>query len=85
LLRVPKGTSDYQASWIFDAEEVDEDDNDGDEEDDDEVGKQGDQTGRFFARLTIIYTLFPALGAEVPGSNPARVQGFLGKHIKRSA
>ena len=39
LLRVPKGTSDYQASWIFDAEEVDQDDedDDDDDEDDDEV------------------------------------------------
>ena len=41
LLKVPKGTSDYQASWIFDAEEVDQDDEDDDDdndEDDDEVG-----------------------------------------------
>lgn len=34
LLKVPKGTSDYQASWIFDAEEVDQDD-EGDDDDDD--------------------------------------------------
>ena len=36
LLRVPKGTSDYQASWIFDAEEVDQDDEGDDDDDDDE-------------------------------------------------
>ena len=40
LLRVPKGTSDYQASWIFDGEEVDQesgDDEDNEDEEDDEV------------------------------------------------
>ena len=40
LLKVPKGTSDYQATWIFDAEEVDqesEDDDEDDEEDDQQV------------------------------------------------
>ena len=36
LLRVPKGTSDYQASWIFDAEEVDQDDEDDDDDDDED-------------------------------------------------
>ena len=37
LLRVPKGTSDYQASWIFDAEEVDQDDEDDGDDDDEDV------------------------------------------------
>ena len=36
LLRVPKGTSDYQASWIFDAEEVDQGDDDENDDDDDD-------------------------------------------------
>ena len=31
-LRVPKGTSDYQASWIFDAEEVEQDEDSEDDE-----------------------------------------------------
>ncbi|XP_053672986.1 pre-rRNA-processing protein TSR1 homolog [Anopheles nili] len=34
--RVPKGMSDYQATWIPDIEEVDEDDDDEDDEDEDE-------------------------------------------------
>ncbi len=36
VLKVPKGTSDYQAAWIFDAEEVDQEDDDDDEEDEDD-------------------------------------------------
>ena len=36
-LRVPKGTSDYQASWIFDAEEVEQDEDEVEDSEDDEV------------------------------------------------
>ncbi len=42
VLRVPKGTSDYQASWIFDAEEV-EGDEDGEDEDEDDFDDSEDE------------------------------------------
>ncbi|OCF41173.1 pre-rRNA-processing protein TSR1 [Kwoniella heveanensis CBS 569] len=42
--RVPKGTSAYQAAWIFDDDEDDEDDDDDDDgEDDDEMDVSGDE------------------------------------------
>ena len=36
LLKVPRGTSNYQATWIFDAEEVDRESEDDDDDDDDD-------------------------------------------------
>jgi len=35
LLKVPRGTSNYQATWIFDAEEVDRESEDDDDDVDD--------------------------------------------------
>uniref|UniRef100_A0A2M4A635 Pre-rRNA-processing protein TSR1 homolog n=1 Tax=Anopheles triannulatus TaxID=58253 RepID=A0A2M4A635_9DIPT len=40
--RVPKGMSDYQASWIPEIEEVGEDEDDDDDEDEDEDGDEDD-------------------------------------------
>ena len=52
-LKVPKGTSDYQAAWIMDAEE-DDDSEDDDDDDDDMEESEDDADGVGKCLLTII-------------------------------
>lgn len=47
--RVPKGMSDYQACWIPDVEEIDQDDNDDDDDMDDDEEDSDDDASEFMS------------------------------------